>query len=92
MSLTILIHVNNYVYKDFSLENDNSIVQPWKDISLKNDKDQHTRAGACKAPGGLARSAKNNLIDGLFSFSHLQNVQTHFHPYSMLFIYIQSYI
>ena len=33
MSLTILIHV--YAYKDISLKNDNSINQPWKDISLK---------------------------------------------------------
>ena len=87
MSLTILIHV--YAYKDIGLKNDNSINQPWKDISLKNDNsiDQPSRAyqpriniqgrvGARRLVGAnlwLARSAKNNLIDGLFSELHTIN-------------------
>ena len=81
MSLTILIHV--YVYKDISFwkmtiplinlgkilvwKNDNSIDQPRFNIQ--------GRVGARRLVGAnlwLARSAKNNLIDGLFSFSQLQ--------------------
>ena len=92
MSLTILIHV--YVYKDISFwkmtiplinlgkilvwKNDNSIDQPRFNIQ--------GRVGARRLVGAnlwLARSAKNNLIDGLFSFSQLQNCANTFSSISI---------
>ena len=112
-SLTILIHV--YVYKDISFwkmtiplinlgkilvwKNDNSIDQPRFNIQ--------GRVGARRLVGAnlwLARSAKNNLIDGLFSFSQLQkcantfssifNVihqHTELHIYNEIKIYLEPF-
>ena len=60
-------------WKDISLKNDNSINQPWKDISLTIPLINVRSTYKLRASGCKARSAKNNLIDGLFSFSQLQN-------------------